>query len=163
MVQLKIGEDVLSATLEHPFRVAGRGWVEAGKLKVGDCIESTGKECQPVAEKQLIQGAVVVYNFTVQSAHTYFVGDGKWWVHNNTCFPSDSRLAEELGIRERDIHAVKKEILKEFGQILEKMRGFHNPDIGITDEGFVALRSRVTKAIFETTTPIENFVMRFNK
>ncbi len=82
LVQLKIGEDVISATLEHPFRVAGRGWVEAGKLKVGDCIESTGKECQPVAEKQLIQGAVVVYNFTVQSAHTYFVGDGKWWVHN---------------------------------------------------------------------------------
>ncbi len=82
MVQLKIGADIISATLEHPFRVAGRGWVEAGKLKVGDCIESTGKECQPVTEKQLVQGPVVVYNFTVQSAHTYFVGDGKWWVHN---------------------------------------------------------------------------------
>jgi hypothetical protein len=42
-----------------------------------------------VAESQ------TMYNFTVATAHTYFVCEGQWLVHN-ACGPNDDGLANEL-------------------------------------------------------------------
>ena len=39
-----------------------------------------------------------MYNFTVASAHTYFVGDGQWLVHNACLRPR--KLHAALGIND---------------------------------------------------------------
>jgi|LakMenEpi03Aug12_release.lakeMendotaPanAssembly.Ray.scaffolds.fasta_scaffold226868_3 hypothetical protein len=57
-------------------------WVDAGELHVGDAVRQAG----------IVQAVVVVqrsqptYNLTVAVAHTFFVGEQQWLVHNaNNC------------------------------------------------------------------------------
>jgi hypothetical protein len=45
-------------------------------------VASLAGPCQSVQSIRRIEGRVTVYNFTVEGAHTYYVGQGQWWVHN---------------------------------------------------------------------------------
>ena len=40
-----------------------------------------------------------MYNLTVDEAHTFFVGDGQWLVHNNSCDKWARDLYDEKGIK----------------------------------------------------------------
>jgi hypothetical protein len=85
LVHLTIDGERLETTLKHPFYTAERGWVAAGELHVGDRVRKLdGREgvVQAVAVEQRPQ---VMYNLTVAVAHTFFVGDGQWLVHNAKC------------------------------------------------------------------------------
>ena len=66
----------LIATPEHPFYVAGKGFIGAGQLSSGNQVVS---RYGPVLEvKSVTQhhqpGGYLVYNLVVDSDHTYFVG-----------------------------------------------------------------------------------------
>ncbi|MBX3193032.1 MAG: Hint domain-containing protein [Labilithrix sp.] len=78
--------DRLVATPEHPFFVEGRGFRRVGDLAPGDVVRATTGTARVVALASL-PDRVTVYNFEVESAHTYFVGASEVWVHNQ-CTPS---------------------------------------------------------------------------
>jgi hypothetical protein len=77
-----IGDDRIRVTEEHPFWVTGEGWVSAATLEPGDCVRTLAGTCQAVVSVQIASADTWVYNLTVATAHTYFVGDGQWLVHN---------------------------------------------------------------------------------
>lgn len=91
LVHLTINGEEIVTTDNHPFYVQGRGFIEAGKLLVGDKLISVNGE-DLVIEKFFIEETaepVDVYNFQVEDYHTYFVGDCKVWVHNKNCTPQN--------------------------------------------------------------------------
>jgi Flp pilus assembly pilin Flp len=75
--------ETIGVTPEHPFFVAGRGWIGAGELALG--VEVQSQDGRPLRVESLTQLADVatVYNFEVEQAHTYFVGATGAWVHND--------------------------------------------------------------------------------
>ncbi|MGN0631730.1 MAG: polymorphic toxin-type HINT domain-containing protein [Ruminococcus sp.] len=74
-------------TVEHPFYVKSRGFIEAGNLLVGDKFVSAIGEDLLIEDYyiELTEELVLVYNFQVEDFHTYFVGDCVVWVHNAEC------------------------------------------------------------------------------
>ena len=72
---------IIEATAEHPFFIAGRGWVPAKALRAGQRSVTADGELliQSVA---ILRGPVTVYNFEVKDFHTYFVSENDVLVHN---------------------------------------------------------------------------------
>jgi hypothetical protein len=79
-----IGGELLETTPEHPFYTSDNEWVAAGELEVGDDIRRADGSYREVEAIEFIHQPQVMYNLTVDEAHTFFVGDGQWLVHN-TC------------------------------------------------------------------------------
>ena len=83
-------------THEHPFWVAGKGWVVARELAAGDKL--VGRDGGEVAVEGVSETGewARVYNFRVADHHTYFVGGQEWgcsvWTHNSYATLAD-RLA----------------------------------------------------------------------
>jgi hypothetical protein len=75
--------ETLGVTPEHPFHVKDKGWVEAGKLQVGDVIDSLKEQTVTVSAIASAPDRQDTYNFEVADYHTYFVGMNAAWVHNN--------------------------------------------------------------------------------
>ena len=71
----------IETTEEHPFYVAGKGFVPAGEMGIGTSIVTrAGPAVQLVSS---VPGQVQkVFNFEVEDFHTYFVGSSEAWVHN---------------------------------------------------------------------------------
>lgn len=94
--------ETIQATLEHPFYVEGLGWTGSSHLIAGEhLLEPDGSEATvtSVTTESHPEG-VTVYNFTVDTDHTYFVDQGgaAVWVHNN-CSPE---VAIERSIEDPD-------------------------------------------------------------
>ena len=77
---------IIGTTLEHPFYVQKKGWLNAFELQLGDrFLSSDGRWilCEGISDTGEV---ATVYNFEVEDAHTYFVGGEDWgfdvWVHN---------------------------------------------------------------------------------
>ena len=93
IVELTIDGETLETTAEHPFYVVadapwlatgetqGR-WVEAGDLQVGDAVQQADGTTGTVTAVAVVAQPQRMYNLTVADAHTFFVGDGEWLVHN---------------------------------------------------------------------------------
>jgi hypothetical protein len=83
LVQLSVGGELISTTLDHPFYLKGRGFVNAGELKAGELVSASG-EALPVesARHEALDEPVAVYNFQVEDFHTYHVGAAGVMVHN---------------------------------------------------------------------------------
>ena len=75
------GERLATTLQEHPF-YRERGWVEADD-PLGGCarVRADGR-IGVVQGIEVIKHRQPMYNLTVAQAHTYFVGDGQWLVHN---------------------------------------------------------------------------------
>jgi hypothetical protein len=77
----------ITCTPQHPFYVAGRGFVQAGELGIGTQIVTRAGPAlflKTVSRRNEPAG-VPVYNFEVEGDHTYFVGSAGegLWVHND--------------------------------------------------------------------------------
>lgn len=59
-------------------------WVGAGHLKVGDKIEQADGTTGVVANVVTLQQTREMFNLTVSEAHTYYVGQDGWLVHNQS-------------------------------------------------------------------------------
>ncbi|AJQ96670.1 RHS repeat/hint domain-containing protein [Gynuella sunshinyii] len=78
-IKLETGE-VLEATAEHPFYVAGE-WKQANELEAGDKLTLAYGliSVQQISREIRTER---VYNFTVDTLHTYFIGSDGILVHN---------------------------------------------------------------------------------
>jgi len=109
----------IGTTPEHPFHVAGYGFIEAGKLQPGMMVTQVDEQMAPdriIARNQtpwirvsardsdasgflkvksltLEHRPTTVYNFEVADTHTYVVGASRAWVHNE-CRVAYGKLVE---------------------------------------------------------------------
>jgi hypothetical protein len=88
----------IETTPEHPFYVDGKGWVEAEDLKIGDEVRQADGTTGVVWLKWNVYKTQEMYNLTVDTAHTFFVGEGQWLVHNACDFGLQSDLRKVLDI-----------------------------------------------------------------
>lgn len=84
-VRLTIDGETVDTTPEHPFYVADAGWVAADELEAGDRVRTIDGEHGTVEAMAVEVAPRVMYNLTVADAHTFFVGGGRWLVHNTSC------------------------------------------------------------------------------
>lgn len=89
---------LIETTDNHPFWVEDRGWVFADELRVGDKLQKADRSTLTIdkVEFVLLDEPVMVYNFTVEDYHTYYVTDLGIWVHNTNCFDTKS-VANSVG------------------------------------------------------------------
>jgi len=85
---LTIAGERLETTPEHPFFVLLRGWVPAGDLHPGDQVRRADGRFGSVQQVIREQRTAVMYNLTIANAHTFFVGEAGWLVHNTCDSPS---------------------------------------------------------------------------
>ncbi|WP_076985575.1 PA14 domain-containing protein [Actinosynnema sp. ALI-1.44] len=74
----------ITATAEHPMWVDGRGWVDAGDIRVGD--RSGAGRVTSVLDRGLVDNQTV-HNLSISNVHTFHIrsGDKDFLVHNAAC------------------------------------------------------------------------------
>jgi hypothetical protein len=86
VLDIRVGNTVITGTPEHPFWVVGHGWRPAGELQPGSTLlTADGRELR-VASVRRREGSFKVYNLEVSDAHTYYVSPLGILVHNE-CAP----------------------------------------------------------------------------
>ena len=74
------GERIVT-TPSHPFMTT-RGWTEAQDLVPGDEVLRRDGGTGTIVALTWDRTPAVRHDLTVETAHTFFVGEGAWWVHN---------------------------------------------------------------------------------
>ena len=87
LVHLTIGGEVITTTHEHPFYVAGKGFVNAGKLRTCDILLDSKQNKLTIDDIsfETSEEPTTVYNFKVEEYHTYYVCKKYIFVHNADC------------------------------------------------------------------------------
>lgn len=80
--ELVIDGELIMTTPDHPFFLADGRMTLAALLQPGDEVASVDGEAGTVESVEISESDEIFYNITVASAHTYFVGEGGWLVHN---------------------------------------------------------------------------------
>lgn len=78
---LLVGTDTIFTTPEHPFFVTGR-WIPAGQLQPGDLLYSVSEGSTSLLAAHTYVQPQAMFNIAVDRAHTFFVGEDSWLVHN---------------------------------------------------------------------------------
>ncbi|KAB8140646.1 hypothetical protein F8S13_23125 [Chloroflexia bacterium SDU3-3] len=84
-VHLSVGGEHVETTPEHPFSTLERGWVAAGDLWDGAHVRRADGSYALTLVLWLDAEPQVMYNLTVATAHTFFVGVERALVHNAGC------------------------------------------------------------------------------
>lgn len=82
LLDLRIGETLISCSTEHPFWVVGQGWQRAGALVPGVPLlayDGAIRSLESVGERT---GSFEVFNIEVDGLNTYFVSEAGLLVHN---------------------------------------------------------------------------------
>jgi hypothetical protein len=87
----------VDTTPEHAFFTAEKGWVPAKDLQVGMHVLRLDGTAGVVQSVLVVEQPERMYNLSVAEAHTFFVGEGEWLVHNASC-----PLFDKAGIRYTD-------------------------------------------------------------
>jgi hypothetical protein len=80
-----VGGETIETTPEHPFYTLEAGWLDAADLEPGMHVPSASGEPGEVSSVDFAAQPAIMYNLTVEIAHTFFVGEGEWLVHNTGC------------------------------------------------------------------------------
>jgi hypothetical protein len=67
---------------------AWRGWISAASLELGEQIPQRDGDVDTVRSIEVVQRTQRMYNLKVAVAHTFFVGDEQWLVHNARICPT---------------------------------------------------------------------------
>lgn len=101
LIVLKIGDETIVTTPIHPFytqkSVPGSepeqrhgGWTLAGALQIRDMITSADGTVGLVQQVVTMHLPTNMHDLTVEDAHSFFVGEGQWLVHNCPVKPGTS-------------------------------------------------------------------------
>jgi hypothetical protein len=77
-----VGGETIETTPGHPFYTLEAGWLDAADLEPGMHVPSASGEPGEVSSVDFAARPAIMYNLTVEVAHTFFVGEGEWLVHN---------------------------------------------------------------------------------
>lgn len=80
-------QEAIITTDEHPFYVAGKGFVPAANVAIGDEVQLAGSGVAHVVGSKENHNGQLAYNLTVANDHTYFVGRSQALVHNACTVP----------------------------------------------------------------------------
>jgi hypothetical protein len=131
IVEVRVGGEVIRATPEHPFYVAGTGWVVAANLANGSRLMTKDGTTVRVESVTRRTGNFKVYNFEVEHSHTYFVGKLGLLVHNTPCNPKDVK-ALQTGASGTSVEVGSKAeadaLLKEAFPDYQKVNGIGSQD-----------------------------------
>ena len=91
LVHIKVGDETITTTPEHPFYMPKKGFVNAINLRAGDTLWTINGEYVIIEKIQheILESPVKVYNFRVAQNHTYFAGNAAVGVHN-AAYPSNN-------------------------------------------------------------------------
>ncbi|MEO1524512.1 MAG: polymorphic toxin-type HINT domain-containing protein [Planctomycetota bacterium] len=81
-LKISVGGEQFIATLGHPVWVTGEGWKMAKELNVGDRLHSIRGGL--VIESIESDGMQQAFNLVVDQAQTYFIGENRILVHDNS-------------------------------------------------------------------------------
>ncbi len=120
LMELRIAGEkkALHPTPTHPFwarRKVGEAahWIEAADLIQGMQLLSQNGRWLTIASVAALNKPAVVYNFTVEEDHDYFVGDQGLLVHNTDPCPCGRRTPEEnRRARNTYVGSVRSQVLK---------------------------------------------------
>ncbi|MFO1496300.1 MAG: polymorphic toxin-type HINT domain-containing protein [Lysobacterales bacterium] len=87
--------ETILTTDEHPFFEVGIGFVPASQLRVGAQVLRASGQLARVERMRETKGGLA-WNLTVESDHTFFVGQVRYWVHNQ-CIRGVSGESPALG------------------------------------------------------------------
>jgi RHS repeat-associated protein len=90
------GVEHLRVTPTHLFWRLDYGWIVAGDLRPGDWLTTASGGATTVVSSVSVGPRVTVYNFEVETTHTYFAGFTGVWVHND-CWDDIARHAIDQG------------------------------------------------------------------
>jgi hypothetical protein len=108
IILLAIGDETLETTPEHPFYTLERGWINTIDLRFGDRVPQLNGEIEAVCWIEMVQRSQPMYNLTVAVAHTFFVGDEQWLVHNACRL--DKNLGGTAGDKMQAHHIIPQEM-----------------------------------------------------
>lgn len=84
--KIKVGNEYIESTNNHPFFVKGVGYVEAKDLEVGDVLVDFDNNEVVIENIEILESReITVYNMNVDENHNYFVGKDNILVHNAAC------------------------------------------------------------------------------
>ncbi|SDI87452.1 polymorphic toxin type 27 domain-containing protein [Nonomuraea jiangxiensis] len=85
LVRITADSGTLSVTEGHRFWVQGKGWTQSQDLRPGDALQDPSGKADRVQAVSASDGRVDVYNFEVETDHTYYVyaGSTPVLVHND--------------------------------------------------------------------------------
>jgi len=149
------------------------GWLEAGRLRVGDRLrEADGTEAVVAGLRRNV-GRAVVYTLTVARDHTFFVGAAQVLVHNANCVGSlfakrgiklDPHALDRLAQRTASGRLTEQDALRAY----DRGRLFYNPDGDVkwirwdpqtgATVAVSAPRGGYVKTIYEQARPSSNWV-----
>ena len=74
--------DLIKTSDDHPWWVAGKGWVETKDLAAGMAVVTQDGRGMTIASAQATNTHAPVHNLTIEDFHTFFVGKECVLVHN---------------------------------------------------------------------------------
>ena len=81
--KINAGKEIINVTAEHPFYVAGKGWIKVKDLQVGDVLKSINNNSNvKISSIKVVEEVIIVYNIEVNKNHNYFVTGSSILVHN---------------------------------------------------------------------------------
>jgi len=99
-VFLTIDGERIETTPEHPWYTEDKGWINAGDLRIGEHIRKANGESGEVQSLEFVRKPKVMYNLTVDQAHTFFVGEQRWLVHNaGSCTSRLTNVVKKYGAK----------------------------------------------------------------
>ena len=90
------GEETFAVTDDHPWRVAGKGWVKTVDLGLSDRLETANGPQLEIRSIRLTDRVEQTYNLTVGDWHTFVVGRERVIVHNANCTKATSSVWKKL-------------------------------------------------------------------
>jgi hypothetical protein len=120
-IHLTVENEQLTTTPEHPFYVMMRGWVPASHLHTGDFIRQFDGSYGPVRSIRVQKQPQVMYNLTVSTAHTFFVGNGNWLVHNTCLQTGGNKVRSGTAKALNELHELSLH-KREWGRALEALK-----------------------------------------
>ncbi len=96
VLTLTIDGERIETTPEHPFYTTADEWLPAADLQIGDEIRTSQWTTSTVEAVGFNVGSQPMYNLTVDTAHTYFVGSEQWLVHNSCVNFSSNKIQSKF-------------------------------------------------------------------
>ena len=110
--ELKTEFETFRLTDEHPLWVQGKGWTPAEDVTDEDVLASLSGDVL-VLSNTAVQAPLRVYNFSVATTPSYFVGQSGLWAHNAKCTltrPADIKK-EKYGLLDSHTKGFKGELV----------------------------------------------------